>query len=392
MLTSLLLVTSLFLQAPRLSCPESEPKTIKLDGIIGEWSGLSTLTLGKADIVSGADKRNNDKDLSVELRSTYVTGEGVYLLVEVTDSRIIVGSRRSSDDDRVVISLGDPKKKVTFIPPGDNRKAVIEGLPKGGAGRVVRQEYGYAIEFGVTWSTWDVTPDLIEVPISVTVYDTDSAAAPKTETVIALDKAEYPKTTTIEFAAIANLQQELFDKLSVSDADVKFKDIGNYAAGKKLERALWVGKYIVLIGGDVGVSFFFVQLGDDEANVLKCEALDVDGDGVKDWFTELKIVDGDNEWKMVAVWAHQPRGIARIFAHMLSFSAKEHFLVNTYKMTEKSKKYSIEFNFEKASPSITQKNWKGTPPDPEINPMILPWDKPAKRSFSFAFGKYTRNK
>jgi hypothetical protein len=24
--------------------------------------------------------------------------------------------------------------------------------------------------------------------------------------------------------------------------------------------------------------------------------------------------------------------------------------------------------------------------------MILPWDKPAKRSFSFAFGKYTRNK
>ncbi len=392
MLTSLLLVTSLFLQAPRLACPESEPKNIKLDGIINEWSGMSTLTLGKNDIVSGADKRNNDKDLSVDIRSTYVAGEGVYILVEVTDSRIIVGGRSSGDDDRVVISIGDPKKKVTFIPPSDTRKAVIDGMPKGASGRVVRQEFGYAVEFGVTWSTWGVFPDLIEVPLSITVYDTDSAAAPKTETVMALDGAAYPKTTLFEFAAIANLQQEVFEKLGVSDSDVKLKDIGNFAAGKKLERFIWVDKYIVLLGGDAGISFFFVQLAEDAAHVLKLETLDVDGDGVKDFFTELKIVDGDNEWKMVAVWSHQPRGIGRIFAHMLAFAAKEHFLTNTYKMTEKSKKYTIEFTFEKASPSITQKNWKGTPPDNELNPMILPWDKPAKRSFSFAFGKYTRNK
>jgi len=392
MLTTLFLVSTLFLQAPRLTCPESETKSIKVDGILNEWSALSTLTLTKSDIVSGADKRNNDKDLSVDLRSTYVTGEGVYFLVEVTDSRIIVGNKNKNDDDRVVISVGDPKKKVTFTPPNDTRKAVIDGLPKNAMGRVVRQELGYAIEFGIPWGTWELQPDLIEVPLSITVYDSDSAAAPKTETIIALDKMDFPRATTFEFSAIANLQQEVFEKLSVSDADVKFRDIGNYAAGKKLERALWVGKYIVLLGGDVGISFFFIQLSDDADNILKCQALDVDGDGVKDFFTELKIIDGDNEWKLIAVWAHQPRGIARIFAHMWEFAAKEHYLVNTYKLTEKSKKYTIEFNFVKASASITQKNWKGNPPDADINPFILPWDKPAKRSFSFAFGKYTRNK
>jgi hypothetical protein len=392
MWTTVLVLSSLLWQAPRLTCPESETKSIKVDGILNEWSALTTMTLTKSDIVSGADRRNNDKDLSVELRSTYIAGEGVYFLIEVTDRRIIVGNRNSSDNDRVVLSIGDPKKKITFTPPDDTRKAVIDGLPKNAMGRVVRQELGYAIEFGIPWGTWDVQPDLIELPLSITVYDSDSAAAPKTETVMALDAADFPKATKIEFAAIANLQQEVFDKLGVSEGDVKYRHIGNYAAGKKLERALWVGRYIVLLGGDIGISFFYIQLSDDADNILKCQALDVDGDGVMDWFTELKIPDGANEWKLVAVWAHQPRGIARIFGHMLEFSAKEHFVVNAYKLTEKSKKYTIEFSFVKASPSITQKNWKGNPPDPDINPFILPWDKPAKRSFSFAFGKYTRNK
>ncbi len=392
MLTTLFLVSTLFLQAPRLSCPESETKSIKVDGILSEWSAISTLSLSKSDIVSGAEKRNNDKDLSVDVRSTYIAGEGVYFLIEVSDSRIIVGNKNGNDDDRVVFSVGDPKKKITFTPPNDTRKAVIEGLPKNAMARVVKQEYGYAIELGIPWGTWELQPDMIEVPLSITVYDSDSAAAPKTETIMALDKADFPRTTLFEFAAIANLQQQVFEKLSVSDTDVKFKEIGNYAAGKKLERAMWVGRYIVLLGGDVGISFFFIQLTEDADNILKCQAMDLDGDGVKDFFTELKVPDGDNEWKMVAVWSHQPRGIARIFAHMWEFASKEHFLVNAYKLIEKSKKYTIEISFVKASPSITQKNWKGNPPDAEINPFILPWDKPAKRSFSFAYGKYTRNK
>ncbi len=389
---TLLLLSSLFWAAPRLACPLVEPKTIRVDGIINEWGELTPLTLSASDIVSGADKRNNDKDLSVDIRCAYADGEGIYLLVEVTDSRIIVGGKNSDNDDHVVISLGDPSQKLVVIPPDENRKAMASGLPRNAMARAVRQEMGYAIEMGVPWGAWNLSPDLIEVPISVTVYDADSAVAGKPETVVALDKMDYPRTTRFEFASIRALQDQIFDKLGIGEADIKFSKIGNYAAGKKLERAIWAGKHVIIIGGDAGVSFFYMQLAEETENVLKCQDMDIDGDGVMDFFTELKVVDRPNEWKMVAVWSHRPRGIERIFAHMLEFSSGEHFLVNTYRLTEKNKRTTIEFSFVKASPSITQKSWKGTPPDPDMNPFIMPWDKPAKRSFTFAFGKYTRDK
>ena len=392
MWTAALLLSSFLWQAPRLDCPESETKTIRVDGILNEWNALAILNLNKNDIVSGADKRNNDKDLAVALRSTYAAGEGVFFLIEVTDSRIIVSNKNPDNNDHVVFSVGDPKKKIKFIPPYESRKAVITGLPSGAQARVVKQELGYAIELGLPWGTWDLQPDLIQVPISITVYDADSSVAGKPETVMALDKADFPRHTLFEFAAIRNLQQEVFDKLGVSDVDVKFSNIGNYAAGKKVERALWVGRHLVLLGGDVGITFFFMQLTDDENNIVKCQPMDMDGDGVLDFFTELKIVDGDNQWKMISVWTHQPRGIARIFAHMLEFTMKEHHVINTYKIVEKGKKRNIDMNFVKASSSITQKNWKGNPPDPEIIPFIMPWDKPDKRSYSFSYGKYIRSK
>lgn len=390
--TALLFLSSLFWTAPRLACPMVEPKTIRVDGIINEWGEVTPLTLSASDIVSGADKRNNDKDLSVDIRCVYAEGEGVYLLVEVTDSRIIVGGKNSENDDHVVISLGDPSQKLTIIPPDERRKAMASGLPKNGMARAVRQELGYAIEMGIPWGTWNLSPDLIEVPVSVTIYDTDSSVAGKPETVIALDKLDYPRTSHFEFAAIRALQDQIFDKLGIGEADIKFSKIGNYAAGKKLERAIWAGKYIILLGGDAGISFFYIQLAEESEHVLKCQDLDVDGDGVMDFFTEIKVKDHPNEWKMVAVWSHRPRGIERIFAHMLEFSAGDHFLVNAYKLSEKNKKAVLEFSFVKASPSITQKNWKGSPPDPDIQPFIMPWDKPAKRTFTFSYGKSMQTK
>lgn len=393
MITATFLVfSSLLWSAPRLACPMVEPKTIRIDGIINEWNEVTPLTLSTSDIVLGADKRNNDKDLSVDIRCVYAEGEGVYLLVEVTDSRIIVGGKNQDHNDHVIISLGDPTQKLTVIPPDESRKAMASGLPKNAMARAVRQELGYAIELGIPWGTWNLSPDLIEVPISVTIYDTDSSVVGKPETVIALDKLDYPRTSRFEFASIRALQDQIFDKLGLSEADIKSSKIGNYAAGKKMERAIWAGKYIIVIGGDAGISFFYMQLAEDTENVLKCQEMDVDGDGVMDFFTELKVVDHPNEWKMVAIWSHRPRGIERIFAHMLEFSSGEHFLYNVYKLTEKNKKTVIEFSFVKASASITPKNWKGTPTDPDMQPLIMPWDKPAKRTYTFAFGKYTQIK
>ncbi len=392
MWSTLLVLSSLFLQSPRLDCPEIEPRTIRVDGIINEWSVLTPLKMGKSDIVSGEDRHNNDKDLSASIRCTYAAGEGFFLLVEVTDSRIIVGNRKPEFNDHVVISAGDPKKKITFIPPDEGKKAVITGLPKNAQGRVVRQEYGYAIELGLPWGTFDLQPDMIQVPLSITIYDVDSAVAGKPETVMALDKAEYPKTTNLEFAAIRGLQQEAFEKLGVSDKDIRLTSIGNYAPGKKQEKLIWVDRYLVVLGGDVGVSFFFMQMAENVQSIVKFEPVDVDGDGLMEFFTELKASDGDNNWKMIAIWGVEPRGFARLFSHMLEFSSGDHFLVNEYKMSRKAKKTTLEFSFVKASGSITKKDWKGDPPDPDILPFILPWTKPQKMSYSFAHRKYVRNK
>jgi hypothetical protein len=385
-----LLVTASILSSPiKLLCPESLTNTIRVEGILNEWDAISAIDLDKNDAVKGADKIKGKTDLKAAIRCSYIKGEGIYFLIEITDSRIIRNKKRpKKNDDHFVFALNHKRYKLSVYPPYRSYKGVVKGLPKNAKAKVVTTEFGYALELGVPWGMFKTVTGVPTMPINITVYDTDSAVVGKPETILALDKAKFPKMTNLEFGGARQLFNSVLEKLGVSANDVKSQTVGNFVRGKGLERAILVDKYLAVIGGDIGANFFYTPLANDAKDVLGFKVLDLDGDKLLDFAVEYQYGNSKATWKVISTYRLVPRGVRKIFTHLLEFKSGKHFIINSYKLSKKKKKYRIKFKFVKASKTITKKLWKGNSTDPKIINLLLPWGA-KKETFYFSNGSYS---
>ncbi len=385
-----LCITTLLLSSPiRLLCPESQQRAIRVDGITNEWAALAPLVLGKGDVIKGKEKIRGKTDLGVAIRCSYVKNEGLFFLIEVTDSRIIGARRPNKKHDHFTLSLTKRHNKITVYPPYRNRKGVVKGLPKKARARVIKLEYGYAIELGIPWGKMGLTYGASVTPVNFTLYDTDSALLGKPETIITLDHTSERGMTRLEHGGARRLMSSFLDRLSLDTTDVKIDRVGNFIKGSALERLVYGGRYLGILGGDAGVSFFYIPLANNAESVQKVNIIDVDGDNLNEILTVFTYANGSSTWKVLAIYRVTPKGIKRLFAHMLGFQNGEHFITNSYTLKRRRKKYHITFHFKGASKTITKKTWRGQLPDRGVENYLFPWG-PKKETFLFAKGSYTK--
>ncbi|MBU1219636.1 hypothetical protein KKF34_17960 [Myxococcota bacterium] len=386
---SIVLASLIFTAPARLVCPESPAKSVKIDGILDEWDEINPLTLAKIDAVKGGDRISSSSDLSVSIKCTTSKKEGIYFYIEITDSRIIRSKNPGKNDDHVELALGSKNGKILFYPPTDSYKGAFKGLPSKGKAKIVKKEGGWAVEFGVPFGYLGVIDGLPEMPFAFAAYDTDSSVAGKPETVVALDAKELPKMTRLEFGAARAMYSALLERLSLSDADVVQNHIGNFSDGKGVERAIWIDRWLVVMGGDIGSNFVSTGLGVAKSNVKRFQLIDIDGDGVTEFLTELTYGDSATERKVLIVWKAWPSGLKKIFSHLIEFKSGSHFIKNSYKTVKSGKRYKIVVKFDSASKSITKDSWKGDVPDSDTLDYIFPWAKSKTATFSFANGRYS---
>ncbi|MBU1241317.1 hypothetical protein KKF84_14045 [Myxococcota bacterium] len=388
MITTLLIATTLFSAPIRLVCPESQKRAIRVEGILNEWDQLTPLNLGTGDVIKGKQNMRGKTDLGVALRCSYVKDEGLYFLIEVIDSRIIRDKRPSTKNDHFTLTINNKRNKITVFPPTDSLKGVVKGLPKKARGKVVKQEFGYALELGIPWGQFGLQYGAPLLPINLSVYDTDSAVAGMPETIMTLDGIKTSAMTRLEFGGAKLLMDSFLDKVAISSSDVKMDVIGNFLAGKLSERAVYADRFLAIIGGDVGASFFYTPLAFDAKNVLSFKIMDLDGDGVSEFVTVFKYSSGETTWTVMSIYHVNSKGIQRLFAHMLEFESGTHFIKNKYQFRKKGKKYQAIFTFSGASKSITKKSWKGVTPDKAVVDYLYPWST-KKEVFYFSSGTYS---
>jgi hypothetical protein len=384
---TLLFATMLSTTPVRLICPQSERRSIIVNGIISEWDQLNGLKLSDADIIMG--KRSGKTDLQVEIKCSYVKKEGLYFLIEVTDSRINRSRRPTKDGDHFILSLIKKKNKIVVYPPSYSYKGKITGVPKGAKAKVVKLKLGYALEIGFPWKSFGIIPDVPMVPINLSVYDRDSSVAKTHETIMSLDKVKYPKMTSFEYYNVHQMYTSVMEKLNLDDSDVKQSKVANFLSGKRLERAIFAGKYLAVIGGDIGNSFFYTALGNSGNDIKNFKILNINGSKTLEFLSYSEISTDSFSYKVLYIWALNKMGIKKIFGHFVEFKSGDHFLKNSYKLKKKGKRYCLYFKYLKASKSITKKNWKGLPKGKVTKEFIFPWSKKKKQIFCFKGAGFT---
>ncbi|MGM0595798.1 MAG: hypothetical protein ACQES9_02040 [Myxococcota bacterium] len=376
----------------RLTCPQSAKKTIRIDGILNEWDALTPLYLEKGDIVKGNDKIKRKTDFASEVKCSYVKGEGLYFMVDVTDSRIVRYKRLSRKHDHLVMAFNKKKYKIKVFPPKHKNKGKVVGKTRGIKVKVVKRRLGYAVEVGIPWGKFKLYDGMPVMPFNLTIYDTDSAVKAKPETIASLDKKQYPEMTRIDFGGPKRLYQSALAKLGLSEYNVKKSKFGNFVGGKKIERLVLADKFLIVIGGDVGKSFIYTSLAVTESGLKKFKLLDLNNDKKPEVLTEFSGDAGTATWKGMAVWKITKKGIKRIFSHFIEFRNGKHFLVNKYTIRRRrgSKMYLAKFSFDKASKTITKKNWQGSEGDNNIIDFIFPWSSKKSQIYYFNNKGYSK--
>ncbi len=371
-----------------ITCHGAESGAIMVDGILDDWDDVQGEELSGSDIVRGRQNIRGRYDLKVEVKCVYNRTEGMFLLVKVTDSTLIRDRRPGRRDDRVAITLGQGRhgKKMVFYPPTARKKARWK-VPRKVKAKVVRLRLGYAVELGIPWGVGKIFASLPKYPVGVAVYDTDSHLHMKPETVVAIDGQTPPRTGWLIPEGANQLYEGAITKLGIQE--VRMDRLGNFVPGKAPERMVWGDNYLLVMGGDLGMNFLYVTMAQSPEDVKKVRVMDLDGDGLLEVFTRVRLSGGMLE--AVVVWKPALRGIRRMFAHLTEFHKGPHFIVNSYKLKAvghgRHKHYKIIFRFDKASSSITRKNWKGQPPDETTVNFLMPWDA-RKEVFVFSNGSY----
>jgi hypothetical protein len=252
-----------------------DAKTIKLDGVPREWSGLVPL----AHTLRG---RNGKPDIEARAQLAY-DANSLYVAADVTDDVL-----RGGDGDRVEVVLGFPGGAAhsVFLYPGDPGRSA--GAARGADGAVIAgarvveapRSGGWSLEASVPWSAFPPARDVrVGLRGAIFVHDVDVGGAVK-NVVGTAPGAAYASLPPLNTEAEQSLYDGLLKDKGLRGAP-RWNLVADVAGDAMKERVLVYDRWLVVLGSNFrhGNEYYFGDLGVDGPSVVGCEVRDVTGDG-----------------------------------------------------------------------------------------------------------------
>ncbi|MFO0586683.1 MAG: hypothetical protein U0441_04060 [Polyangiaceae bacterium] len=362
-----------------------EAKTIKLDGVPKEWTGLSSLGVA----VKGKPAK---PDLEAKAGIVY-DATNLYVAADVTDDTFKPGL------DHLVMVLGFPGGTTyeVEIAPGDPGKtpgsAKLGGKAITGA-KVVEapSKTGWSVEAQIPWSAFAMASSVrVGLRGALFVHDADGASVDLVAgTASSTAYASLPQLATESEQALAD---GLIKEKGLKGAP-KYNLLGDVAGDSMKERVLVYERYLVVLGSGFrkGSEYYYSDLGVDSGAgmVPACELRDVTGDGQQEILIRKRFGSSTKYRETYQVlWFGKNDVPNPILTHEVAIVTADGTLENAVTLTADGSKTAFKFE-----PGTVTKwnagNYKEAT-EGSFDPALLPWGTIKSQTYKYDGSKFTKS-
>jgi|GEM_PF-3239474 hypothetical protein len=374
--------------AANLPCAPVEAKGLRLDGLLGDWHGVTAhVAQNAASLTLGRAHWQGKRDLSLSVRCNY-DAAAVYLAMRVRDDAFI-RSRKRRSDDHLTIDLG---KRTLMLYPSDLDKnpqwLVWKGKrpTKGVVAVEAFQKDGYSIELKIPWAEIpEAAGGQFPLPFQAVVNDVDLRQRPKQLSRLSSGKLK------LAFAG-ANAQREAFLKSrGYRAAQIRQRWKANVAGDEIPEQVLWVGRTVGIIGRGLSFgSFFYFDLPVAKAkDILWVKLIDLNGDATKEFVARFRQVSGGGERELVSVYRFNDAGkFVRPLTHELVKKQGPKSISSRLRIIPRKRRGGHELVIdETVAHGFTAANYQETAAT-DVVPILLPWDEQKAHRYRFEGDEY----
>ncbi|MEZ4296524.1 MAG: hypothetical protein R3B70_16245 [Polyangiaceae bacterium] len=361
-----------------------EAKSVKLDGLPKEWTGLTSLTTA----VKGQPKK---PDLEAKGAIAY-DNTHLFIAADVTDDTYKPGL------DHVVLVLGFPggTSYEVSLYPGDPGKtagsAKLAGKDIPGA-KVVEavKSGGYSLEASIPWSAFAMASSVrVGLRGGLFVHDADGSAV---DAIAGSAKsaayASLPQLATESEQALAD---GLIKQKGLKGAP-KYNLLGDVAGDSMKERVLVYDRYLIVLGSHFrkGSEYYFSDMGVDANSgmVPACELKDVTGDGQQEIVIRKRFGTSTKYREALQVLHFGKSEVPNIlFQHEVSIVTPEGSVENTVTQLQDGSKVAFKFEPGTAK-SFHAGNFKEAT-ERDYDAALLPWSTIKSQTYKFDGSKFNK--
>lgn len=363
-----------------------DPKTLRVDGNLKEWSSLTALD--KA--VKGSPKR---ADLEAKAALGY-DATHLYLAVDVTDDTLKGGG----GGDQIELVLGFPggsTQSVMVIPgePGKSAGAVKRGGVAVTGAKAVEapRAGGYTLEAQIPWSAFpDAATVRVGLKAGVFVHDSDGGAVDAI--VGSAAGVAHGSLAPFPLEAEQALAVGLLKQKSITTGP-RYELLADVVGDSMKERVAVYEQYLVVLGPTFrkGTEYYWSDLGVDASRgqLPSLELRDLTGDGRAELVMRKRSGAGARYREVLDVWSFGANDTpSSIFRHEVAVVTESGSVENTVSFVPDGAKLAIKL--EPGSPKRYDASSYKEPSLAGIDGVLLPWGSVKSRTFKLSGAAFTK--
>lgn len=368
-----------------------DAKSLKLDGVLKEWSGLQSLPYA----VKG---KGGKPDIEAKASLAY-DSTNLYVAADVTDDAL----RGGGDHLEVVIGFPGGTTQEVLLYPGEPGKSAgtaktKDGSPVSGA-KVIEapRAGGWTLEASVPWSTFPQAR-LIRIGLRGAVFVHDADSGQTVRNIV----GSAPSSAYVSLPSIATeTEQALADGL-LRDKGIKGAPRHNMTAdvaGDAMkERVLVFDRYLVVLGPNFrkGTEYYWSDLGVDpsQGGLPSIEVRDLTGDSQAEIILRKRFGNATRFREMIQVLSFGNADVPLvIFQHEIGLTTEAGSVANEVSFVPDGAKVAIKITPGTAK-GFNAGNYHETT-ESTFDPLLLPWGTIAGQTYKYGsatFGKVTEER
>lgn len=364
-----------------------EAKSIKLDGVPKEWSGLQSLAYAPKG-------KSGRPDIEAKAAIAY-DNTNLYIAADVTDDVLRGGG---GDHVQVVIGFPGGVTQEVLLYPGDPGKSpgsakTRDGAPVSGA-KVVEapRAGGWSLEAIVPWAAFPQSKQVrVGLRGAIFVADVDAGAGAH-NVVGTAPSAAYSSLPALSIEP----EQSLFEGL-VRDKGIKtaprYNTIADVAGDSMKERVLVFDRYLVVLGSNFrkGSEYYYSDLGvDPGAGMLpQFEIRDLTGDGQAEIVLRKRMGTPTRFREVLQVLSFGNADVpVTLFQHEVGLTNEAGSISNDVSFVADGAKIAIKIT-PGAPKGFTASTYR-EPTETSLDPLLSPWGTVASQTYRYGGATFSK--
>jgi hypothetical protein len=344
-----------------LVCTLAGPGLIHIDGLIDDWANLPEVTRADAD----------PRDAAVAVRCAY-DKTTLYLLVNVTDDRLIRTKQKTRDEDHLVLGFGAQAFEIYPASAEQGAKLAFGWVGRGAASlpRVSvadsLQKRGWSVELAAPLRG---LPGLLRgapsLPLTVELYDADSLTARHIESVVTTGEL------ALTFEEAAATLKSFLEGAKVHRGDIVLDQTAELDGQDAPQRVVVAGRVVGLLGD----GYSYLELPVESArDVLSVQLVDLGGAGRASLVVRTVERGNGGSREVLSVWNTRNGQWNRLFAHEIAKVVGARHVTDTWELVPRGKgRKGVDLVIKPGEAvGFTAETWNETPAS-DMVPILLPW-------------------